>query len=88
MGIIPFKNNFAFFGKAGLLSWDADVTLIDSSGTRDADDDGTDSMYGVGVAYRFRNRIAVRAEWERFTDIVDQDMDLLSVGVSYTFGSP
>jgi hypothetical protein len=48
------------------------------------DDDTTEFAYGAGAQWRWRN-LAVRAEYEKFdTDIIG-DLDLISVGATYTF---
>ncbi len=70
------KRQVSIFSKAGLYTWDSDV-----SGTGAAsDDDGTDVMYGFGVNYSVGNW-GIRGEWERFD--ADDDVDMISVGVIY-----
>jgi opacity protein-like surface antigen len=64
------------FAKLGLISWDSKI-----SGT--FDDDGTDLAYGVGAQFRVLG-LSIRAEYEKF-DISDVDLDMISVGVTYTF---
>ena len=70
------------FAKAGLVSWDASVS-VDGLGTIGRDD-GTDLAYGVGAQLRFLS-LGVRAEYEIFDiDGVD-DLSMLSIGFTYTF---
>jgi hypothetical protein len=64
------------FAKVGLISWDSKI-----SGT--LDDDGTDLAYGVGAQFRVLG-LSIRAEYEKF-DISDVDLDMISVGLTYTF---
>jgi hypothetical protein len=64
------------FAKVGLISWDSKI-----SGS--FDQDGTDLAYGVGAQFRVLS-LSVRAEYEKF-DISDVDLDMVSVGVTYTF---
>jgi opacity protein-like surface antigen len=64
------------FAKAGLISWDSKI-----SGS--FDDDGTDLAYGAGAQFRVLG-LSIRAEYEKF-DISDVDLDMISVGVTYTF---
>ena len=64
------------FAKVGLISWDSKI----SSGF---DDDGTDLAYGAGAQFRVLG-LSIRAEYEKF-DISDVDLDMISVGVTYTF---
>ena len=64
------------FAKVGLISWDSKI-----SGS--FDDDGTDLAYGVGAQFRVLG-LSIRAEYEKF-DISDVDLDMISVGLTYTF---
>ena len=64
------------FAKVGLISWDSKI-----GGT--FDDDGTDLAYGVGAQFRVLG-LSIRAEYEKF-DISDVDLDMISVGLTYTF---
>lgn len=65
------------FAKAGLLTWDTKV-----SGS--FDEDGTDFAYGVGAQFRVWS-LGVRAEYEKFeVDEID-DLNMFSVGVTFTF---
>jgi hypothetical protein len=65
------------FAKVGLIAWDSKVT----GGA--FDDDGSDLAYGVGAQFRVLG-LSIRAEYEKF-DISDVDLDMISVGVTYTF---
>ena len=70
------------FARACAIDWSADVTLagLDLKGS----DDGTDLTYGVGAQFRIWS-LSFRAEYELF-DIADADtVDLVSVGVTWTF---
>jgi opacity protein-like surface antigen len=64
------------FAKAGLISWDSKI-----GGS--FDDDGTDLAYGAGAQFRLLG-LSIRAEYEKF-DISDVDLDMISIGVTYTF---
>jgi hypothetical protein len=65
------------FAKAGLIAWDSKI----EGGA--FDDDGSDLAYGVGAQFRVWG-LALRAEYEKF-EISDVDLDMISVGVTYTF---
>jgi opacity protein-like surface antigen len=70
------------FARGGLIYWDAEVNSndIDLSGS----EDGTDFAWGVGAQFRVWS-LSLRAEYERF-EIEDADtVDLISVGVTWTF---
>ena len=69
------------FAKVGAISWDAE---LDSETLGSISDDGTDLTYGVGAQFRIWS-LSLRAEYERF-DISEADtVDLVSVGVTWTF---
>ena len=66
--------------RAGVYAWDGSI----ESGGLDLSDDGTDLTYGIGAQFRIWS-LSLRAEYERF-DIDDADtVDLISLGVTYTF---
>ncbi|MGE5198184.1 MAG: outer membrane beta-barrel protein [Rhodospirillaceae bacterium] len=70
------------FARVGAVNWDADVSVagFDAGGSAD----GTDFTYGAGVQFRVWS-LGIRAEYEVF-DISDADnVDLLSLGVTWTF---
>ena len=70
------------FARVGVIDWKADVTASDLG--FDASDDGTDLAYGVGAQFRVWS-LGVRAEYERY-DISDADtVDMVSLGVTWTF---
>lgn len=71
----------AFFGKAGLVSWDSDVTVGNASATADS---GTDGAFGLGAQFKLLS-LAIRAEYEEFS-ISDVDtLNLFSASLTYTF---
>jgi Outer membrane protein beta-barrel domain len=68
------------FARVGVIDWKIDVTAPDF----DASDDGTDLAYGVGAQFRVWS-LGVRAEYERF-DISNADtVDMVSLGLTWTF---
>ena len=72
----------ALFARVGAVNWDADVSVsgFDAGGGAD----GTDFTYGAGAQFRVGS-LGIRAEYEVF-DISDADnVDLLSLGVTWTF---
>lgn len=95
VGIWPLAYNFDIFGKAGLHYWDAELKATATAGggvgTGSDDDNGTDVLYGIGAAYNLTDQFALRAEWERYTNIGDDnstgesDVDMWSAGVQYSF---
>lgn len=49
-------------------------------------DDATEFAYGAGLQYRW-GALAARAEYEKYDTDVIGDLDLITVGLTYTFGS-
>ena len=82
VGILPVNEQFAVFGKAGLLLWDAEASVSDLDLTED--DDGTDLILGVGASFMFNEQFAIRGEWE-FVDLDDTEVDMLSIGGQFNF---
>ena len=65
-------------------------TLQPFSSSRE--DEGISLMFGVGGEYKFNERIAIRAEWERYNNIFNNilgdqknKVDLFSIGIKYKF---
>jgi hypothetical protein len=70
------------FARVGVIDWDAEISVPDFD--LRSKEDGTDLAYGVGAQFRVWG-LSLRAEYERF-DISDADkVDLVSVGLTYTF---
>ena len=71
--------NADIFGKAGLYAWDSESGI-------NFDDVGVDPVFGFGGRYQFEDsNFGVRAEYERFYDVDDADIDLFSVSATYDF---
>ena len=70
------------FGKIGLVKSDASVR-VDNLG-KVLDEDGTDPAYGIGVQFRLLS-LSVRAEYELYDVHNVDDLNLFSIGVTYTF---
>jgi OOP family OmpA-OmpF porin len=68
------------FARVGAINWDADLSVLGETFS----DDGTDLTYGVGAQFRVWS-LSIRAEYEQF-DVGDFDtVDLISLGVTWTF---
>jgi hypothetical protein len=81
LGILPL-GPVELFGKLG-------AARIDSKGNVGAvffDDKATEFAYGAGAQMRFGG-FAIRAEYEKFDTDVIGDLDLISLGVTFTFGT-
>lgn len=94
----PVTEQFDIFAKAGLFSWDADAEAIASgnltyngivyagSVTATASDDGTDFYGGLGLSYDLTDMVTLEAEWTRYTDVADSDVDFIGAGLVFKFG--
>jgi len=69
------------FGKLGVISWDADLTI---DGFDAGSDDGTDTAYGVGVKFGLGS-VDIRGEYEIFDIEGSEDVAMLSIGIVWSF---
>jgi OOP family OmpA-OmpF porin len=69
VGALPLGDTVELFGKAGVISWDAD-SIVD--GLSVGADDGNDLALGVGASWNVTERLGVRAEYDWF-DIPNAD---------------
>jgi hypothetical protein len=94
VGILPLRQNFSAFGKAGLFSY-SDPVDFGRNRTRiegyelpgfvdPAAQTGTDVTVGAGMRYDFRDRLGLSFEWERYSDFREsRDTDLLGIGLDF-----
>ncbi|MGI9246365.1 MAG: outer membrane beta-barrel protein [Steroidobacteraceae bacterium] len=81
VGFVPI-GPVDLFARVGAIQWDADLQAP-NLGVR-ASTDGTDLTYGIGAQFRVWS-LSLRAEYERF-DVADADtVDMVSLGVTWTF---
>jgi Outer membrane protein beta-barrel domain len=72
-----------FYAKAGVVRWDQDINFR-SALRSDQSETGYDPAYGGGLQFHFGS-ISVRGEYERFAIGDDTDVDLISLGLTWTF---
>lgn len=72
-----------FYAKAGVVRWDQDIDFRNVALT-DQSETGYDPAYGGGIQFHFGS-ISVRGEYERFAIGDDTDVDLISLGLTWTF---
>ncbi len=70
-GIIPIDQFGYFYGKVGMIAWEADYRRSDTPGDR-ISDDGTDLSYGIGYAFTFDSKYDLRIEYERLNELGDE----------------
>jgi len=90
------QSRVSVFGSVGILNFDQDVTLTDSSGTFLFHDEGTSFSAGLGSEINLSadgmSPWSVHVDYQLFKDVGDRDnsgieldRELLSVGVAYRF---
>jgi hypothetical protein len=70
------------FARVGAIDWEADLSAPNLG--VEANDDGTDLTYGIGAQFRVWS-LSLRAEYERFDLDQADTVDMVSVGVTWTF---
>ncbi|MDJ0780238.1 MAG: outer membrane beta-barrel protein [Gammaproteobacteria bacterium] len=70
-GIIPLEEFGYFYGKVGMIAWEADYRSSALPGEKESDD-GTDLTYGVGFAFTFGEKYDLRIEYERLNELGDE----------------
>jgi opacity protein-like surface antigen len=84
VGYLPIPvPNIDVYGKAGLARWQFNGNVT-QPGLFAVSDNGTDFAWGVGGQVHFLERFAVRIEYEHFNIRDADDVQLYSLGVSYT----
>lgn len=81
LGIVPL-GPVELYGKLG-------VSRIDSKGNVGAvlfEDKATELAYGAGLQFRI-GALGLRAEYEKYDTDVIGDLDLITVGLTFTFGA-
>jgi opacity protein-like surface antigen len=71
------------YGKAGIDRWQFNGNY-QGANLFSVSDDGTGFAWGVGAAYHFLDRFAVRIEYEHFNVHDADDVQLYTLGASYT----
>ena len=71
------------YGKVGLARWELDGSF-DGTSLEDLDDEGTEFAYGAGVQMNFGS-LGARLEWEQFDIERTDGLELLSLGLTWTF---
>jgi OmpA-OmpF porin, OOP family len=94
VGIVPFGNNFSFFGRIGLLYSETKVSAFGAGpgGTVavNSKEDDISWKAGLGIGYDFTNQFGIRGEWERYRVSEGSgggkaDVDLWSVSLRFRF---
>ncbi len=87
IALIPLGNEFSFFGRFGVLTWDQESSNITTSHliqTNNDNGDDSDLVYGAGLMWHVDDRIDFRLQYQGI-DIVGDDIENLSAGITYSF---
>jgi OOP family OmpA-OmpF porin len=83
VGRLPLDQRFGFYGKAGLYRGKSEGQGLSET--------NTDLTLGAGVEYNLSGQVALRGEWQRYSDMgggpfgASEDVDVYSIGVLYRF---
>ncbi len=80
VGRYPVSKKIKLGGKLGVLKWDADLRVNNTTGSNN----GTDLAYGLFASYAFTKQLAVQAEWEKFNSD-NPELSLFTVGFRFDF---
>ncbi len=92
IGMLPINEQAGLFAKFGFARWDLDLQETSSiPGVGGSlSESGTDPMFGIGAQFAVNN-VLLRAEFERFMDIGDEnttgqsDVDVLGLSAAVKF---
>ena len=71
------------YGKLGIHQWDSELNIASTDSTLNADEDGTDVFYGVGLEVNLAN-LKGRVGYSMY-DLDGEEVDSINVGFSYNF---
>ena len=80
---MPFRR-VTPFARLGYWSWERDG-VASAGPERPVSGGGEDLLWGVGVEVRLARAWSLRAEWESFSDIMDEDIDRISGNLLFRF---
>ena len=83
----PIDPQVDIFAKGGIFIWDAETTasIISGAGSQTLNSNGEDAVFGIGALYHLTDDLSLRAEWERYSDIDNADVDAINFGIQYKF---
>jgi len=71
------------YGKLGVHQWDSELNIASTTATLNADEDGTDVFYGVGLEVNLTN-LKGRVGYSMY-NLDGEKVDSINVGFSYNF---
>lgn len=80
VGMYPVSKKVNLLAKLGMLSWDADIRVDNTTRTND----GTDAAYALAASYAFTKEFLATVEWETY-DSDNPELSMLSLGFKFNF---
>ena len=71
------------YGKLGVHQWDSELSIASTTATANADEDGTDVFYGVGLEVNLA-KLKGRVGYSMY-DLDGEEVDSINVGFSFNF---
>lgn len=84
LGIVPIGDRFALYGRAGILSWEAELYASFGNSFLSETTEGEDFAWGVGGKFVVTPNLLVRVEFEG-ADLDGTDMRNVSAALAYSF---
>lgn len=84
LGRWPLGRRFVPFAKAGILAWEEEGEFVTLIGPTARSDDGTDLLLGAGFDFEIVERLALRAEAERY-EFEDASSEALWASLLFRF---
>jgi len=92
VGYVPLGKNFSLLGRLGVYNWETDSNVPMPSGElSEITDRGWDVKFGAGLQYDFNDFFGLRAEFERYNGVGNNDttgnskVNLMSAGAVIKF---
>ncbi len=80
VGSYPLNREVNIMAKLGVLSWDADLRVDNTSRTND----GTDVAFALAASFAFTQELLATVEWE-FFDSDNPELSMFSAGFKFIF---
>ena len=80
----PIGESFALHARAGMINWDAELTISDDLGTTTSDATGQDLFWGAGATFNVTERFGLRLEYA-VPEMEEVDVSSIALSVLYRF---
>lgn len=93
VGEYPLSDLFSVYGRVGLFNWAADLEtdihfswngMRERFQDKEKYDDGLDTVFGLGAAYRIIPALSLNIEWSNYTTS-DMDNRVIGIGARWHF---